>query len=154
LAWRGEGSDGTTFLPGLTDPATLGPGAETGPGNGYDPGRSGHEGARSGSGRPLVGEWSAPGRTSHGGSFPQVTGPLGAVQPSDHPDTTTGPGGDPQVIPAPADQTVEGQAVEGQAVLFSDPADDALAEPVVGPVNGARRDRDVVLVDAMPVGGR
>lgn len=52
LAWGGEGADGSRFVIGLTDPATLA----------YDTGRSGQNGARSAPGRGPVGGWSAPGR--------------------------------------------------------------------------------------------
>jgi len=53
LLWRGEGKDGSRFLPGLLDVTTL---AE------YDGERSGHSAERSAPGRPSVGGWSGAGR--------------------------------------------------------------------------------------------
>jgi len=50
-------ADGSRFVIGLTDPATLRR-------DGYDDRRSGPAGPRSGGGRPLVGGWSAPGRAT------------------------------------------------------------------------------------------
>ena len=81
LAWSGEGRDGSRFVIGLTDPATLT--------------RSGSQGDRSEAGRPPVGGRSAPG---HGGHKPvngQVNGHDGAATRSgvadgavpDHTDT-------------------------------------------------------------------
>ena len=52
LCWDGQGRDGSHFLQGLADPDRL---TET---HGYDDGRSGLNGLRSGSGRPPVGAWS------------------------------------------------------------------------------------------------
>ena len=53
LLWRGEGKDGSRFLPGLLDVTTL---AE------YDGERSGLSAERSAPGRPSVGGWSGVGR--------------------------------------------------------------------------------------------
>ncbi len=53
LLWRGEGKDGSRFLPGLLDVTTL---AE------YDGERSGLSAERSAPGRPSVGGWSGAGR--------------------------------------------------------------------------------------------
>ena len=64
LAWAGEGVDGSRFVIGLTDPNALT----------YDTGRSGQNGARSGSGRGPVGGWSAPGRDDVAGTNGQANG--------------------------------------------------------------------------------
>jgi hypothetical protein len=56
LLWDGAGRDGSPALSGLIDPARL---TEK---HGYDANRSGPQASRSGSGRPLVGGWSGPGR--------------------------------------------------------------------------------------------
>jgi DNA primase len=73
LSWRGEGTDGTPFLPGLTDPATLA----------HNPGRSASGTLRSapakiGSppGRPPAGGQSAPGQDSDDQVSGQLTGRL------------------------------------------------------------------------------
>jgi len=57
LAWAGQGTDGSRFVIGLVDPATL-----TAAGDGYDRDRSGPEAPRPGPGRGVVGPRSAPGR--------------------------------------------------------------------------------------------
>jgi len=71
LAWHGQGADGSRFVIGLVDPATLTAGP---PSDGYDPGRSGPETPRSGSGRPLVGVRSGPGRGDPQGVNGQANG--------------------------------------------------------------------------------
>jgi hypothetical protein len=86
LAWRGEGEDGTPFLPGLTDPAEL---AAEGLGDGsYDPDRSPPGALRSvpakiGSapGRPPVGGRSATGRPAVPGASAQLTSQMTAFRP-------------------------------------------------------------------------
>ena len=55
LVWDGQGGDGTRFVIGLTNPATLTT-------DGYDKVRSGPNVGRSGPGRPLVGSRSGTGR--------------------------------------------------------------------------------------------
>jgi DNA primase catalytic core len=60
LVYDGKGKDGSPFLPGLLDVSDLG--------HEYDDNWSGVNGIWSGSGRPVVGPWSAPGR---GGSSPE-----------------------------------------------------------------------------------
>jgi DNA primase len=65
LVWSGQGVDGSRFVIGLTDPATL----ETAD---YDGGRSGQNGGRSGPGRPSVGARSGGGRTRPSETFPLV----------------------------------------------------------------------------------
>jgi hypothetical protein len=94
LAWRGEGTDGATFLPGLTDPTTLGEATTlvppAGPVNGYDPDRSGPAGVWSGGGRGPVGTRSAVGRTGSLGSSPQANGHTRVTDPAQCPERTTG----------------------------------------------------------------
>jgi DNA primase len=65
LVWSGQGVDGSRFVIGLTDPATL----ETVE---YDGGRSGQNAGRSGPGRPSVGARSGGGRTRPSEVFPLV----------------------------------------------------------------------------------
>jgi DNA primase len=65
LVWSGQGVDGSRFVIGLTDPATL----ETAD---YDGGRSGQNSGRSGPGRPSVGPRSGGGRTHPKETFPLV----------------------------------------------------------------------------------
>jgi DNA primase len=65
LVWSGQGADGSRFVIGLTDPATL----ET---VDYDGGRSGQNAGRSGPGRPSVGPRSGGGRTHPKEVFPLV----------------------------------------------------------------------------------
>jgi DNA primase catalytic core len=62
LLYDGQGKDGTPFLPGLIDVESLN--AD------YDKKRSGQKVGRSGSGRPLVGERSASGRTAENAEKP------------------------------------------------------------------------------------
>jgi len=57
LVYRGEGADGTAFLPGLIDPKILQ----------YDPNRSASEGGRSAPGRPRIGPRSGGGRAAESG---------------------------------------------------------------------------------------
>jgi DNA primase len=133
LSWRGEGGDGTAFLPGLIDPATLttaspasdqGPGSTadpaTGPGSGsvpgrtYDGSRSGPGASRSESGRPPVGGRSGPGRTTSEGSSVQANGRIRADDPGPVPQRTTGAGRERHVVVTPAD------GCAGQDVLFTD----------------------------------
>lgn len=102
LAWRGEtgdDSDGRSarFLVGLTDPATLGGDPAESPGSTYDRNRSGLQTPWSGGGRPPVGGWSAPGRTTVNGAHE------GAEQPG-HALDGHGQGNDPQnALQAPHD---------------------------------------------------
>jgi DNA primase len=65
LVWDGQGADGSRFVIGLTDPATL----QT---VNYDGGRSGQKPGRSAPGRGLVGPRSGGGRDSTSGVFPLV----------------------------------------------------------------------------------
>jgi DNA primase len=65
LVWSGQGVDGSRFVIGLTDPATL----ETVE---YDGGRSGQNSGRSGPGRPSVGARSGGGRSHPKEVFPLV----------------------------------------------------------------------------------
>jgi DNA primase len=83
LAWDGAGRDGGRFLPGLVDPATLTtPAPGTDAARGYDGGRSGSDGCRSGSGQAPVGGRSGAGPVGGGGTNTQVTNgaePAGAL---------------------------------------------------------------------------
>jgi DNA primase len=64
LAWAGEGADGSRFVIGLTDPATLD----------YDPHRSGSSRGRSAPGRGPVGPWSGGGRDASADLKAQANG--------------------------------------------------------------------------------
>jgi DNA primase len=74
LAWRGEGADGTAFLAGLTDPATLAAGPR-------DPDRSGQPVIRSAPGQGPVSPRSAPGPGSREHAPSQLTGHLQSFEP-------------------------------------------------------------------------
>jgi post-segregation antitoxin (ccd killing protein) len=168
LAWRGEGSDGAAFLPGLVDPATLAPNplapnplapnplapnTSTGPAGPvptrtYGPDQSGSEPARSGSGRPLVGGRSGTGRTRPDTTSTLVNGHIRAADAGDRLETTTGPGAGPVVIPADV-----GQAGAGQTALFSEPTEPTGLGPpakAIPTVNGSAPDGTVAVL----VGGR
>jgi hypothetical protein len=134
LAWRGEGTDGASFLAGLVDPAALAPNTSTGPTDPtgpagpvptptYGPDRSGPEPARSGSGRPLVGPRSGTGHTHPDTTSAQVNDHVRAITAGSGPETTTREAAEPPVIPVDA----------GQAVLFTEPA---AGTPAVMAVNG------------------
>jgi len=90
LTWRGEGRGGQPFLIGLTDPVALTetiPDSDSGQ-TGYDTNRSGPEPAWSGSGRPSVGGWSAPGRAGPETASAQVNGHGAAAVNGDGPERT------------------------------------------------------------------
>lgn len=87
LAWNPDtAGESGRFLPGLVDTASLagtvtmtarstdGPAATNTDRSGQTGTRSGQEAGRSGSGRPPVGGWSAPGRTPTNGNNGQVNG--------------------------------------------------------------------------------
>jgi post-segregation antitoxin (ccd killing protein) len=117
LAWRGEGSDGASFLAGLVDPATLAPNTSTGPTGPvpaptYGPDRLGPQPARSGSGRPPVGGRSGTGHTRPDRASPQVNGHDRAIAVGSVPETTIREAAGREVVPVDA----------GQAVLFTEPA--------------------------------
>jgi hypothetical protein len=95
LAWDGAGRGGERFLIGLADPAALAASP------GYDDTRSGPQPDRSGPGRPLVGGWSAPGRTAPEAEPPvsrNGSGPAGADPDGD----SAAPGDDRQRVVAAA----------------------------------------------------
>jgi len=85
LTWRGEGSSGQPFLPGLIDPDTL---TQDGEPTGYDTDRSGPQPVWSGSGRPPVGGWSGPGRAGPEAVSAQVNGHIAAAANGDGPQRT------------------------------------------------------------------
>jgi hypothetical protein len=134
LSWRGEGGDGTSFLPGLIDPATLttttnpatgptpGPGSGPAPGRTYDGSRSGPGASRPGSGRPPVGGRSGPGRTVPEGSSVQADGRIRADDPGPVPESTTRAGRERHVVVTPAAGGRAGgsDGCAGQDVLFTD----------------------------------
>jgi DNA primase len=74
LAWHGQGADGSRFVIGLTDPATLTTGDD------YDGNRSGSNGLRSAPGRGPVGGRSAPGRGEPAGVNGQANGHNHAIE--------------------------------------------------------------------------
>jgi DNA primase catalytic core len=78
LAWDGAGRDGSAFLVGLLDPATLATATATATASAYDPDRSGQNGDRSAPGRPPVGGWSGAGRTAPEPMNGQVNGTITA----------------------------------------------------------------------------
>jgi DNA primase len=139
LAWRGEGSDGASFLAGLVDPTTLATGGSAGsaPARVYDPDRSGPQPGRSGSGRPPVGGRSATGRPRPDGVSPQVNGRFREIAADERPETTTREAAGQEVVPVDV----------GQAVLFTEPA---AGTATVEAVNGA----DLGGAAAVLVGGR
>jgi DNA primase len=143
LAWRGEGTDGASFLAGLVDPAALVPNASTDPAGPkplrtYGPDRSGPDQTRSGAGRPLVGDRSGPGRTRPDGASMQVNGNFREIVTGSGPETTTREVAGQEVIPVDV----------GQAVLFTEPA---AGTATVEAVNGAARGDAAA---AVLVGGR
>jgi DNA primase len=136
LAWRGEGSDGASFLPGLIDPTTL---TTNTPTRTYGPDRSGPLPVRSGSGRGMVGARSAPGRTRPDATSVLVNGHPDAATGADEPHTATGVVLGEVVIPADAVTDVDAVAGVGQAVLFTGPK-------TITAVNGSAPDGTAVLV--------
>lgn len=101
LAWNGAaGRDGGRFVVGLSDPNQPTLPIESPETHAYDEGRSGFEGAWSGSGRPPVGARSAGGHTHVNGSKPNAgngSRPVRVVGSSERADP---PGGDVHVIDA------------------------------------------------------
>lgn len=147
LAWRGEGSDGGAFLPGLVDPATIASPAGPASTRTYGPDRSGSEPARSGPGRGVVGPRSGTGHTRPDGPSAQVNGHIRAIVAGLGPETTTREVAELPVIPVDA-----GKAEAGQAVLFTEPAVGApvVETRAVAAVNGT----DLGGAAAVLVGGR
>jgi DNA primase len=101
LAWNGAaGRDGGRFVVGLSDPnqpsLPIGD-TET---HAYDEGRSGFEGAWSGSGRPLVGARSAGGRTTPNASKPSTSNGSRPVRVVDSPERADPVGNERDVIGA------------------------------------------------------
>ena len=92
LAWDGQGRDGSPFLTGLIDPATLAPDTA------YDPDRSGHNSARSGVGRPPVGGWSGGGRIPAAGTNGQASGHIAANSGGEGEEPTSADDTSPAVI--------------------------------------------------------
>jgi DNA primase len=129
LAWRGEGSDGASFLAGLVDPASLAPNASTGPAGPMPVRCRPAPTVRTGRGpnlpgRGLVGVWSGIGRPRPDTTLAQVNEHFQATAADDRPETTTREGTGREVVPVDA-----GQAEAGQAVLFTEPA---AGTPTVG----------------------
>ena len=88
LAWDGSGRDGSPFLSGLIDPATLV----------YDPDRSGRNGTRSGVGRPPVGGWSGGGRNGAVATNGQASVPTKADSGGEGEERTSADDTSPAVI--------------------------------------------------------
>ncbi|MGH9268004.1 MAG: DNA primase, partial [Acidimicrobiales bacterium] len=104
LAWDGSGRDGSPFLTGLIDAATLAanPAADTA----YDPDRSGRSGTRSGVGRPPVGPRSGGGRNPSAAANGQASGQMQGNGGGERKERTSADDAAPSVIgdqrPAPA----------------------------------------------------
>ena len=96
LAWDGSGRDGSPFLTGLIDPATLAANPAADPA--YDPDRSGRNGTRSGVGRPPVGGWSGGGRIPAAGTNGQASGHIAANGGSEGEEPTSADDTPPAVI--------------------------------------------------------
>jgi DNA primase catalytic core len=88
LLWDGAGRDGTPFLAGLLDPATLG----------YDSDRSGPNGDRSGAGRGVVGPRSAGGRPDPQASKPQANAHTDVIELAEPGERVDGSGSNGRVV--------------------------------------------------------